>query len=116
MLAGSLLMLGATSTLLAKAWILPIEAIEDSQYLRAAAFKLRYPGIDVSGYTLDTEGWYVRYSHEKLTYYFGPMEGAKQAEQAKALLDTIRENVIAQRPSLASSRIELIHHTFDPVE
>ena len=96
----------------AKTLLLPVEAVEDSRYVTLEDFRLLYPGIDISGYTPDEEGWYVRYRHENLTYYFGPVSDHAGALRHKRRLEKIRHDVIRKRESLASS--EIVLYQFSP--
>ena len=100
----------------AKTVVLPVEAIEESKYLSAQDFEIRYPGIDITDYVLDEEGWYVRYIHESLTYYFGPIYNYPDAQKKETALEEIQQLVIDQRPSLDSSKVDLIRFSFDSGE
>ncbi len=93
----------------AKSVILPVEAIEDSAIMSAEEFESAHPGIDISGYIPDEEGYYVRYSHENLNYYFGPVDVYLEAVLWKDQLATIVENVTAVRLTLQNSELEIYH-------
>ena len=93
--------------------IYPVEAIVDSAELSKAQFDQRYPGIDITRYGLMDEGWYVRYTHELLTYIYGPIQDLDYARKQKALLEEIRLNLVLKNPKLSSSKIEIIEFKFD---
>jgi len=112
-MAGTLALLASTLALHAKTIILPIEAIADSQYLTAKQFGEQYPGIDITNATPDEEGWYIRYHHENLTYYYGPLDDYHEALKHKETLEQIRLAVIAKRPSLESSEVSLHQFSYD---
>lgn len=95
-----------------RTWVLPTEAIQASQYLSAQVFRAAYPGIAITEY-LVREGWYVRYTHEKLTYLFGPIETLENAHMQTAFLKSTRRRVIEQRPSLSTSRVDLINFSLE---
>ena len=103
------LILIPAATLPAKSVILPVEAIEDSADLSAGDFESMYPGIDVSGYIPDEEGYYIRYSHENLTYFFGPIDEFGEAVLWKDKLEVIRTDVISMRLTLQKSEISIYH-------
>lgn len=92
--------------------IYPMEAVVDSAKLSHAAFKERYPGIDVIQYGLSDEGYYIRYTHEGLVYLFGPTDDVDYARQQKAYLEQIRLSAVLKKPSLSTSSIEIIHFDF----
>lgn len=94
---------------LAKSVILPVEAIEDSATMSAEEFENAHPGIDISGYIPDEEGYYVKYSHENLNYYFGPVDVYLEAVLWKDKLAAIVENVTAVRLTLQNSELEIYH-------
>ncbi len=99
-----------------KSLVLPVEAIEDTGKLSAEEFSKRHAGIDVSGYYPDDPGYYIAYTHENLTYYFGPLEEYIEAIQWKDKLSAIREDVIYERPSLGSSEIVIYNFTLETIE
>lgn len=96
-------------SLSAKSVILPVEAIDESAELTAEEFSSLYPGIDVSGYLPDEEGYYVEYTHENLTYYFGPVDQYEEAIEWKEKLMAIREAVISARLTLQKSEVRIYH-------
>lgn len=104
---GALLFSGVS--LSAKSVILPVEAIDESAELTAEEFNNLYPGIDVSGYLPDEEGYYVEYTHENLTYYFGPVDQYEEAIKWKEKLLAIREAVISTRLTLQKSEVRIYH-------
>ncbi|AWT59912.1 MAG: hypothetical protein DF168_01109 [Candidatus Moanabacter tarae] len=93
----------------AKSIILPVEAIEDSATMSAEEFESAHPGIDISGYIPDEEGYYVKYSHENLNYYFGPVDIYLEAVLWKDKLAAIVESVTAVRLTLQKSELEIYH-------
>ena len=97
----------------AKTLILPVEAIVDSGQLSAEDFKKKYPGIDITGSVPDEEGWYVRYTHENLCYYFGPLENYNDALQKKLEMDEIRDAVLYEAPELSDSTIEVFQFSYE---
>ncbi len=111
----SLLMMGlATSQ--AKSVVLPLEAIIDSATFRAKEFNEKYTGIDVSGYYPDDPGYYISYKHKNLTYYFGPVETYEEAVDWKSKLDRVRQEIVYQRPSLASHEVVIYNFSLETIE
>ena len=92
-----------------KSVILPVEAIEDSATMSAEEFESTHPGIDISGYIPDEEGYYIKYSHENLNYYFGPVDTYLEAVLWKDKLAAIVEDVISVRLTLQNSELEIYH-------
>jgi len=101
---GVITLLG-TQSLLALSLILPMEAIYESGRLRQDEFKKKYPGIDISSDIPDEEGYYVRYTHTNLTYYFGPVEDYMTAEDKSFELQEILDLATFELPYLKSSEI-----------
>lgn len=99
----------ADVSLLGKSVILPVEVIDDSADLTAEEFNSQHPGIDVSGYIPDEEGYYIEYTHENLTYYFGPIDQYEEAIVWKDKLMVIREEVISARLTLQKSEVRIYH-------
>jgi len=93
--------------------VYPMEAIGDSARLDHNQFKKLYPGIDVTGIGLIDEGWYIRYSHDGMTYMFGPSDDLEFAREQKALLDQIRLAVVLKAPKLSTSKVEIIKFEFN---
>ena len=94
-----------TQSVLALSLILPMEAIYESGRLRQDEFKKKYPGIDVSSDIPDEEGYYVRYTHSNLTYYFGPVDDYYTAEDKSFELQEIIDLATFELPYLKSSEI-----------
>jgi uncharacterized membrane protein YgcG len=101
---GVISLLGAQS-LPALSLILPMEAIYESGRLRQDEFKKNFPGIDVSSDIPDEEGYYVRYTHGNLTYYFGPVDDYYTAEEKSFELQEIIDLAAFELPYLKSSEI-----------
>jgi len=99
-----------------KALVLPVEAIDDTAKLSAEEFNKKHTGIDISGYYPDDPGFYVSYTHENLTYYFGPLEEYIEAINWKDKLVAVREEVIYERPSLSSSEIVIYNFSLEVIE
>ena len=99
--------------LAAKALVLPVEAIDDAARLSADEFTRQYPGVDVTGYFPDEEGFYINYNHDDLDYYFGPLDDYNEAIRWKDRLMVVREEVISLRPSLGSSDVTIYEFTYD---
>ncbi len=104
------------TALLGKSLILPIEAIYDSGRLSIDKFQEKYPGIDVSSDIPDVEGYYIRYSHENLTYYFGPVEDYLTAEQKSFELQDIVDLATFENPNLQNSEIYVWQFNHDMFE
>jgi hypothetical protein len=105
--------IATVTSLSAKTLILPVEAIQESRHLSPQDFIDEFPGINATGFSLDDEGWYVRYKHENLTYFFGPIEDLEEAKKRKLEMDEVRQDIIRDRPSLASSTVGLIRFSLD---
>jgi len=96
----------------AKAIVYPVEAIAELNQLTQEEFDERYAGIDVTEIGLTDVGWYVRYIHERLVYFFGPIEERDEARRQKALLEQIRLSATLDRPKLSSSRLDVIRFDY----
>ena len=90
----------------------PLEAVIDSGSMTKSQFKKRYPGIDVTDFGLNDEGWYIRYSHQKLVYMFGPSNDLEYSRELKAVLENIRLSAVLKEPKLSSSKIEIVEFKF----
>ena len=95
-----------------KVIVYPLEAVIDSGTMTKSQFKKRYPGIDVTDFGLTDEGWYIRYSHQKLVYMFGPSNDLEYARELKAVLEDIRLSAVLKEPKLSSSKIEIVEFKF----
>lgn len=109
-LAAVLFAVAATAA--AKTLIYPVEAIPDLWKLDATAFREKYAGINVTGLGIGDEGWYVRYRHENLAYFFGPIAEREEARNRMWELERIREEVMRQRPALASSQVDMVRFDY----
>lgn len=96
----------------AKVIVYPLEAVIDSGKMTQGQFKKRYPGIDVTDFGLTDEGWYIRYTHERLVYLFGPSDDLEYTRELKAVLDEIRLSAVLQDPKLSSSKVEIVRFEF----
>ena len=95
-----------------KVIVYPLEAVIDSGTMTKSQFKKRYPGIDVTDFGLTDEGWYIRYSHQKLVYMFGPSNDLEYSRELKAVLEDIRLSAVLKEPKLSSSKIEIVEFKF----
>ena len=95
-----------------KVIVYPLEAVIDSGSMTKSQFKKRYPGIDVTDFGLTDEGWYIRYSHQKLVYMFGPSNDLEYTRELKAVLENIRLSAVLKEPKLSSSKIEIVEFKF----
>ena len=99
---------------LAHTIVFPTSAIEAAWELDAEEFKQEFPGIDYTGQGLTDEGWYVRYRHENLTYFFGPVEEEINVYQFERRMHELRNDLVMKRPSLGSSIVDVVFYTYDP--
>ncbi len=97
-----------------KVIVYPLEAVIDSGTMTKGQFKKRYPGIDVTDFGLTDEGWYIRYTHHKLVYMFGPSDNLEYARELKAVLEEIRLSAVLKDPKLSSSKVEIVKFEFSP--
>ena len=95
-----------------KVIVYPLEAVIDSGKMAQGQVKKRYPGIDVTDFGLTDEGWYIRYTHERLVYLFGPSDDLEYTRELKAVLDEIRLSAVLQDPKLSSSKVEIVRFEF----
>jgi len=95
-----------------KVIVYPLEAVIDSGTMTKNQFKKRYPGIDVTDFGLTDEGWYIRYSHHRLVYMFGPSDDLEYARELKAVLEDIRLSAVLKEPKLSSSKVEIVKFEF----
>ena len=95
-----------------KVIVYPLEAVIDSGTMTKSQFKKQYPGIDVTDFGLTDEGWYIRYSHQKLVYMFGPSNDLEYSRELKAVLEDIRLSAVLKEPKLSSSKIEIVEFKF----
>lgn len=95
--------------------IYPVGAIDDLWKYPADEFREKYAGINVTGLDVNDEGWYVRYRHENLTYFFGPIADREEARKKMWDLETVRDAAIRNRPSLSSSQIDFVKFSYSGV-
>jgi len=88
--------------------VFPAEAIKSAMTMNAKAFHETYEGIDVSTTGLTDEGFYVRYEHENLVYYFGPIANVSEGVKWRDEMDLLRVRLVEKRPELESSIVYLI--------
>ena len=94
--------------------MLPVEAIEESRYLPAEEWESAYPGIDITGISLADEGYYVRYQHENLNYFFGPIETLDEArEHLRESWSMSGTELITKRPTLSTSEVDVVKFSLD---
>lgn len=99
-----------------KVIVYPLEAVLDSGAMSHGQFKKRYPGIDVTDFGLTDEGWYIRYTHQKLVYMFGPSDDLEYTRELKAVLEEIRLSAVLKNSKLSSSKIEIVKFEFAPAD
>ena len=95
-----------------KVIVYPLEAVIDSGKMTHGQFKKRYPGINVTDFGLTDEGWYIRYTHERLVYLFGPSDDLDYTRELKAVLEEIRLTSVLKNPKLSSSKVEIVRFEF----
>ena len=72
--------------------VYPVDAIADLWLLNEEKFKSKYGGINVNpGLGPGDEGWYVRYKHENLTYFFGPITDFEEARKKMWDMQAVRD-------------------------
>jgi len=96
--------------------VYPVEAINDFWFLQAAEFDEKYPGIEITGgLSLSDEGWYVRYRHENLTYFFGPIAEQETARLRMWDMEAVRDEAIRYEPALETSQVDYVNFTYTGV-
>ena len=95
-----------------KVIVYPLEAVIDSGTMTNSQFKRRYPGIDVTDFGLVDEGWYIRYTHQRMVYMFGPSDDLEYTRELKAVLEEIRLSAVLQNSKISSSKIEIVRFEF----
>jgi hypothetical protein len=95
-----------------KVIVYPLEAVIDSGTMTNSQFKKRYPGIDVTDFGLVDEGWYIRYTHQRMVYMFGPSDDLEYIRELKAVLEEIRLSAVLQNSTISSSKIEIVRFEF----
>src|SRR5690606_12953582 len=96
--------------------VFPVEAIADSARMSKEEFRETYPGIDLTGFGLSDEGWYVKSRHEPLNYLYGPIYDLEEARRYKALMEEVRLTLVLKQPKLSTSTVELIEFRFNPAD
>jgi len=104
---GIYLLLAAVPAVL-EAKRLPPEAISYSAFLSKAEFDARFPGEAVQAANLLPHGWYVRYQHETLTYWFGPVRFRSVADDYASQLRGIVAQAQGARPELEGHTITVL--------
>jgi hypothetical protein len=110
-----LAILAGGASLSAKTIIYPVEAIPELWLLNATDFQTKYGGIDVSGLGVSDEGWYVRYRHENLSLFFGPLADRETAQKKSWELEAVRDAAIRNRASLATSKVDYVRFNLSGV-
>lgn len=105
-------LLATVLTAAATTLIYPVEAIPDLSRLDANGFRERYAGINVTGMGVGDEGWYVRYRHANLAYFFGPIADREEARRHMWELERVRDEVVAKRPALADSQVDMVRFDY----
>ena len=96
--------------------VYPVDAIADLWLLNEEKFKSKYGGINVNpGLGPGDEGWYVRYKHENLTYFFGPITDFEEARKKMWDMQAVRDEAIRNEPALASSDVDFVKFTYSGV-
>src|ERR1700694_2747769 len=95
--------------------IYPVEGIADLWSLPYDEYREKYAGINITGLGPGDEGWYVRYRHENLTYLFGPLPDREAARGRKWELEAVRDAAIRERPTLSTSRVDVVKFNFSGV-
>ena len=95
-----------------KVIVYPLEAVIDSGIMTHGQFRKRYPGINVTDFGMTDEGWYIRYTHERLVYMYGPSEDLEYTRELKAVLEEIRLSAVLKSPKLSSSKVEIVRFDF----
>ena len=111
----ALALLASAVVATAKTLIYPVEAIPDLWKLDAPAFREKYAGINVTGMGIGDEGWYVRYRHTNLAYFFGPIADREEARTYMWELERVRDEVVAKRPALAESQVDMVRFDYSGV-
>ncbi len=88
--------------------VFPAEAIKSAMTMNAPEFRETFEGIDVSHTGLTDKGFYVRYEHHTLVYYFGPIATIGAGVKWRDDMDFLRTRLIEKRPELESSVVFLI--------
>ncbi len=98
---------------LARTLVFPVEAIEESRYLPAEEWESAYPGINITGISLADEGYYVRYQHENLSYFFGPIDTLDEAQEHLLVLEEVKAELVAKCPTLSTSKVDVVMFSLD---
>lgn len=87
--------------------VIEASAIPFTAFLPKGEFDQRFPGEHIEDLSSLEPGWYVRYKHESLNYYFGPTLLRSTGEDYLAELKKILEAAVAQRPSIQGYELTL---------
>lgn len=93
--------------------VLPVEAIEAAETLRAPEFHAAFPGVRASPEVLGVPGFFVVYEHGNLRYFFGPLKNFGEARVWEDRLLEIRDDVIRQRSALEASRVYIYRFNYE---
>lgn len=88
--------------------VFPVEAITAAMRYDKETFQELFPGIDVTHTGITDEGFYVRYSHEFLVLFFGPIASVEEGVKYRGDLDYLRSELIKKKPELETSTVLLV--------
>jgi hypothetical protein len=88
--------------------VFPVEAITAAMRYDKKTFQELYPGIEVTQTGITDEGFYVRYSHEFLVLFFGPISTVEEGVKFRGDLDYLRLELIKKKPELETSTVHLV--------
>ena len=66
----------------------------------------------MTDFGLVDEGWYIRYTHQRMVYMFGPSDDLEYTRELKAVLEEIRLSAVLQNSKISSSKIEIVRFEF----
>ncbi len=93
--------------------IYPLKSINYLRFLDKKEFEEKFVGESLAGGSSpQTKGFFIRYSHESLTYYFGPEASKLTAEIYREELDAIWKEAVSKREHLNTARIEVVEAPF----
>ena len=95
--------------------IYPVEGIDDLWKLNADDFRQKYGGINITGLGVGDEGWYVRYRHENLTYFFGPLADRSEAQKKMWEMESVRDAAIRNDPKLSTSQVDFVRFNYSGI-
>lgn len=88
--------------------VFPVEAISAAMRYDKEAFQELFPGIDVTLTGITDEGFYIRYSHELMVFFFGPIASLEEAVRYRGDMDYLRSELIKKKPELETSTVLLV--------